>query len=79
MRGGNWKRRHVNGWPPSLFWVWRMRVDRELGTWTFDVAAVTASMGALEGWCYARLAELEVDPPPLILHLELDPPLRASQ
>lgn len=54
-------------------------MDRELGTWTFDVAAVTASMGALEGWCYARLAELEVDPSPLILHLELDPPLRASQ
>lgn len=50
-------------------------MDRELGTWTFDVAAVTASMGALAGWCYARLAELEVDPPPLILHLELDRPL----
>lgn len=44
-----------------------------LGTWTFDVA-VTALRGALARWCCSGSTGLKVDPLPLVLHHEMDPP-----
>lgn len=50
-------------------------VDRELGTWTFNGSAVTALVGNLAQWCCVWPAVLEVYPPPLVNHLEVDLPL----